>query len=185
MHQVAGHLAGGGAAAEDLVHAELGRRRGVEPGAADHQQRPAAALPAGRSPAGRAGAERVGQRAGARQVRVALGDDLADQHRVRVLGHRAGYQVGHVHLGAEVHHPHLPVVLQALLACVPLDVEDRVDPDRVRVGADAGPEHHHLPAEAGPDAQVDLGGGQHRELPLRHRYLRQVHPLTLNTSGCP
>ncbi len=165
MHQVAGHLAWRGAAAEDLVHAQVVRRAGIEPRAAHHQQRP---LQAERR------MERRRHLAGVRQVRVALGHHLADQHRIGVLGRRPGHQVGHADLRPHVHHPDLPVVLQALLPRVPLDVEDRVDADRMRVGADAGADHDQLAAKRRADPQVHLGGGQHRELPFGHGNSRQI-----------
>jgi len=139
------------------------------PGPARHQQRPLRAeLPP----------ERRRHVPGVRQVRVALGDDLADQHRVGVLGGRPGHQVRHADLRPHVNHPDLPVVLQALLPRVSLDVEDRVDADRVRVGADAGADHDQLPAQRRADPQVHLGGRQDRELPFGHCHGRQVDQVT-------
>jgi hypothetical protein len=43
---------------------------------------------------------------------------------------------------------HLAVVLQPLLPREPLDVEDRVDPHGVGVGADAGTDDDELAAQA-------------------------------------
>ena len=77
MHQVAGHVAGRGAAAEDLVHAKVMRRVRVEPRPAHHQQRPLGAEP---------GSERRRHLARVGQVGVALRHDLADQDGVGMLG---------------------------------------------------------------------------------------------------
>jgi hypothetical protein len=107
-------------------------------------------------------------------VRVALGHHLADQHRIGALRGGRGHQAGHLDLSAQVDHPDLPVVLQAFLPRVPLDVQDRVDAHGVRVGADAGADHDQLAAERGADAPADLGRGQQRVLPLGHGDLGQV-----------
>src|SRR3954468_23341498 len=82
VHEVRGDLAGGGAAAEDAVDAELLGGDGVEPRAARHQQRPPDARPD-------RGRERVVERRrellGVVDVRVALRDDLGDQDGVGVV----------------------------------------------------------------------------------------------------
>jgi hypothetical protein len=95
-------------------------------------------------------------------VGVALGDHLGDQHRVRLLRDRPLDQLGHGHLGAEVHHLELPVVLQALLPREALDVEDGVDADGVCVGADAAADHHQTPPHRALDGRVGLLRGEQR-----------------------
>ena len=99
-------------------------------------------------------------------VGVLLGDDLRDQHGIRSDLARRVDQFGHEHLGAEVVHRHLAVVLQPLLPREPLDVEDRVDPHRVGVGADARTDDDELAAQPLADLGVGVAGGQQRELPL-------------------
>ena len=93
------------------------------------------------------------------QVRVALGDHLGDQDRVGLLLAGPLDELGHGDLGAEVHHLDLAVVLQALLPREALDVEDRVDADGVRVGADAGADDDEPAAQAaaGSRALTSLG----------------------------
>ena len=140
-------------------------RAGIEPRTAGHEQRP---LRAELTP------ERLGHLPGVRQVGVALGDHLADQHGVGVLSLGAGHQVRHADLGAHVHDPDLPVVLKPLLPRVSLHVEDRVDAHGVRVGADARTDHHELAAERRTDPQVHLRRREHGELPLGHGHGRQV-----------
>ena len=98
-------------------------------------------------------AERSRHLAGVEQVGVALGDDLGDEHGVGLL--RAGpvHELRDGDLGAEVHDLDLAVVLQALLPREPLDVEDRVDAHRVRVGADAGADHDQSAAHRSLDGR--------------------------------
>ena len=69
---------------------------------------------------------------------------------------------GHGDLGAEVHDLQLAVVLQALLPREPLDVQDRVDADRVGVGADAAADHDEASAQRGLHRRVHLLGRQQR-----------------------
>ncbi len=158
MHQEGGHLARGGAAGEDAVDAELAGHRLVEPGAADDQQR---ALLGG------VGLPEGGRHLpGVEQVGVALGDHLRDQHGVGPLLLRPGDQLRHRDLGPEVHHPQLAVVLQPLLPREPLDVEDRVDPDGVRVGPDAGADDDEAALQRLLDRRVRLLRGQQREVAL-------------------
>ena len=130
MHEVAGDLAGRRALAEDPVDAELGGLVSSNRG------------PPTTSSGRRAGRVRLaeGSRhlAGVVQVGVALGDDLGDEDGVGLLRAGPRDELGDEHLRAEVHDLDLAVVLQALLAREALDVEDRVDADGVRVGADAG-----------------------------------------------
>ena len=83
VDQVAGHLAGRGAAAEDPVDAEarppcVASNRGPPTTSSGRCVRPDASRNA-------ADISRVFE-----QVRVALGDDLGDQHRVGLLGRRPG-----------------------------------------------------------------------------------------------
>ena len=140
MDEVRRDLAGSRALAEDPVDAELLGRGLVEPRAADDEQR--------------ALSRRVGLAEGRRhlrgvvQVGVPLGDDLGDQDSVGALRPGLLDQLRHQHLGAEVHHLDLAVVLQPLLPREPLDVQDRVDADGVGVGADAGADHDQLAAQS-------------------------------------
>jgi hypothetical protein len=93
-------------------------------------------------------------------VSVALGDHLGDQHGVGSLGPGAIDEVGHGDLRAEVDDLQLAVVLQPLLPREPLDVEDRVDADRVCVRADAGADDDQAPAQAALDRSVHLLRGE-------------------------
>ena len=85
-----------------------------------------------------------------------------------LLGPRPLDQLGHRDLGAEVHDLDLAVVLEPLLPREALDVEDRVDADRVRVGADAGADDDQPAAQRALDRGVDLLGGQQRVVALDH-----------------
>jgi len=89
-------------------------------------------------------------------VGVLLGDHLADEDGVRLLGASPRHELRYEHLRAEVDHPDLPVVFQALLPREPLDVEDRVDADGVRVGADARPDDDELAPQGLLEGEVDL-----------------------------
>jgi hypothetical protein len=97
---------------------------------------------------------------------VALGDDLAHEHRVGGLGQRAAYELVGVHLGAEVDDPDLPVGLEALLPREPLDVEDGVQADGVRVRADGRADDHQSSVESRPDLEIHLFRREQRELAL-------------------
>ena len=153
-------------AGEDPVHAELAGHRLVEARATDHQQRP---------PLGRVGlAERRRHLAGVEQVCVALGHDLGDEHGVGLLGTGPLDQLGHRDLGAEVHDLELAVVLEALLPREPLDVEDRVDADRVGVGADAAADHDEAATQRPLHRRVDLLGREQRVVALDHLDLAGV-----------
>ena len=151
-------LAGRRTAGEDAVDAELGRHGLVEARAADDQQR-ALVLGVGL-------AEGRRHLAGVEQVGVALGDDLGDQDGVGLLLAGALDELGHGDLGAEVHDLELAVVLQALLAREPLDVEDRVDADRVGVGADAAADDDQAAPQRALDRGVGLLGRQQRVVAL-------------------
>ncbi len=102
------------------------------------------------------------------QVGVALGDDLADEDGVGLLGRRPFDELGHEDLRTEVDDPDLPVVLEALLASEALDVEDRIDPHGVGVRADARAHDDELAPEPAADREVDLLGGERRVLALDH-----------------
>ena len=158
VHDERGDLARRRAAGEDAVDAELAGHRLVEAGATDDQERPLG---------GRVGlAERGGHLAGVEQVGVALGDDLRDEDGVGLLLAGGLDELRHGDLGAEVHDLELAVVLQALLPREALDVEDRVDADRVRVGADAAADHDQAPAHRALDRGVGLLGRQQRVVAL-------------------
>ena len=166
MDEIAGDLARGGAPPEDPVDPEALGRVILEAGTADDEQR---------HPSGRVGLPEGRRHLGdIVQVGVLLGDDLADQDRVGLLGLGASDEVGHEDLGAEVDDLDLGVVLQALLPREALDVEDRVDADGVRIGADAGPHDDEPALERVPDPGVDLLGAEQRELPLDDLDLSQV-----------
>ena len=104
--------------------------------------------------------------AGVEQVGVALGDDLGHEDGVGLLLAGALDELGHGDLGAEVHDLELAVVLQALLPREPLDVEDRVDADRVGVGADAATDDDQAAPERALDRGVGLLGRQQRVVAL-------------------
>jgi hypothetical protein len=62
----------------------------------------------------------------------------------------------------------LVVALQPLVAVVALHVHDGVDAHGVRVGFDAGADHHHLAAHALRNQRVDGVLVQHLEFGLGH-----------------
>ncbi len=158
MHDERRDLARRRAAGEHAVDPELPRHRLVEAGTADDEQR---------SRGGGVGLAEGGRHlAGVEQVGVALGDDLGDQHGVGLLLARGLDELGHRDLGTEVHDLELAVVLQALLAREALDVEDRVDADGVRIGADAAADHDQAPAQRSLDRGVGLLGREERVVPL-------------------
>ena len=149
-----------------------GRRRGRRPSSrrSGARRRPAAAAaPAGYASRNAADISRVLCRCASLWVTTWL-TSTASAFSARARGD----QVGHGDLGAQVDHPQLPVVLQALLPREALDVEDRVDADGVRVGADAGADHDELAPQPLPHRGVDLLGGQQRVVPLDHRHRGQV-----------
>jgi hypothetical protein len=130
VDEVAGDLARGGATAEDPVDAESVRRALLEAWPASDQEWDLA---------GRVGlAESRRHLGNVVDVGVLLGDDLADENGIGLGRASLGDQVGDEHLSPQVDDGDLGVVLQPLLPREALDVEDRVDPDRVSVGADAG-----------------------------------------------
>jgi hypothetical protein len=148
VHEVTGDLTGGAAAGEHAVDTEVGRHRLVEPGAADHQQRPALS--------GEGLSEGSRHLPDVEQVCVTLGDHLRDEHGVGLLLDGVGHEVRHRDLRAEVHHLQLAVVLQTLLPGESLDVEDRVDADGVGVGPDAAAHHDQPTVQGRLHEAVDL-----------------------------
>jgi hypothetical protein len=152
MDKVGGDFARGGTAAEDPIHTEVTGHQLVEPRAAHDQQRAPARRQ--RRP------ERRRHRPGVLQVRVALRDHLRHQHRVGPPLPGRLHQIRYGHLRAHVRHRQLPVVLETLLAGDALEVEDRVDADGVRVGADARADHVEPPAQCPLDRRVHLLGAQ-------------------------
>ena len=123
------------------------------------------------------------------QVRILLRDHLADQHRIGTLGAGPRHQIIDVDLRAEVDDSKLAVLLEPLLPCETLDVEDRVDPDRVRVGADARADHDELAAQPGAHEQVDVLRGEQRMVALAHGHRvevdEMVHPAVDDEEGEP
>jgi hypothetical protein len=136
MHEIGGDLSRGRPAAEDPVDAEVGGGGFVEPRTTDHEQR--TPVRGERLP------ERGGHLLRVVHVGVALGHDLGDEDGVRPLVDGALDELRDGDLGTEVHDLDLAVVLQALLPREPFDVEDRVDPDGVRVRPDAGADDDEL-----------------------------------------
>ena len=148
VDEVAGHLARGGAAAEQSINAQPSGRAFLESGPADDQKRHLAGgvrLP-----------ESGRHRLGVVDMGILLGDDLADEDGIGALGSGALDEIGHEHLGTEIDHLDLPVVLEPLLAGEALDVEDRVDADRVRVRADAGADNDEFAPQPSLDLLVDV-----------------------------
>ena len=109
---------------------------------------------------------------------IALRDDLGDQHGVGTLSLRSRDQGRHGDLGPEVDDLQLAVVLKAFLPRKPLDVQDRVDSDRVGISADAGSDHDQPPPQGLLDRVVDLVRGEQWVVPLDDLDSREVDQVT-------
>src|SRR3954452_18841689 len=116
VDEITGYLTRRRTTAEHPVDAELAGHLLGETWASGNQHRPRVL--------GVRLAERRGHLLGVQYVRLALGDHLRHQDRIRLLRLRPAYQFGYGDLSTEIHHLELAVVLQALLPREALDVQD-------------------------------------------------------------
>ena len=172
MHEETRYFAGRGTATEDAVHAQLVGGELVEPRSATRDS--------GRRSGGNASRKAadialVLCRCASRWVTTWL-----DQHRVSPRRPRAFDQIRHAHLGTEVDHRELAVVLETFLPGDALEVEDRVDADRVGIGPDARADDGYPLAQ--PDRIVALTSFGLRasgsRAPLPHTWFRSTRWCT-------